>query len=45
MTTYIAFGAGLQILAVAYIVSALVLIAASYIGWAVIETIEESSKL
>lgn len=45
MATYVPFETALQALAVVYAVSAIVLLAASYIGWVVIETIEESRKL
>lgn len=44
MIDYIPFSTALQSLAVVYILSALVLLAASYIGWTVIETLEESGK-
>ncbi|MCL1464429.1 hypothetical protein [Argonema galeatum] len=45
MTTYISFGAGLQMLAVAYLVSAFLLVAGSYICFSVIETLEEGGQL
>ncbi len=45
MITFVPFETALQMLAVAYVVSAVVLLAASYIGWAVIETMEETRKL
>ncbi|HEY9849244.1 MAG TPA: hypothetical protein V6D28_07280 [Leptolyngbyaceae cyanobacterium] len=44
MTTYISFGSGLQMLAVAYLVSAIVLMAGSYICYAVIESFEHGGK-
>ncbi len=44
MTTYVPFENALQMLAVAYVVSAVVLLAASYIGWVAIETLEETRK-
>ena len=45
MTSYLPFETALQMLAVAYIGSVLVLFAASYIGWVVVETLEESRKV
>ena len=44
MTTFVPFETALQMLAVAYVVSAVVLVAASYIGWVAIETLEETRK-
>lgn len=44
MNTYIFFNDALQILVNAYLVSAVLLIAASGIGLAVIETIEKSGQ-
>ncbi len=44
MNTYIFFDDALQMLVNAYLVSALLLIAASGIGLAVIETIEKSGQ-
>jgi hypothetical protein len=45
MTTYISFETALQMLTVAYTVPALLLIVASAIGLAVIETVEEVGQL
>lgn len=45
MTTFVPFETALQMLAVAYLVSAVVLVAASYIGWVAIETLEGTRKL
>jgi hypothetical protein len=45
MTTFVPFETALQMLAVTYVVSAVVLLAASYIGWATIEILEETRKL
>jgi hypothetical protein len=45
MTTYISFESALHILTVAYTVPVLLLIVASRVGLAVIETIEEASQL
>ncbi|MBW4564030.1 MAG: hypothetical protein KME32_23395 [Mojavia pulchra JT2-VF2] len=44
MTTYIFFDGALQMLANAYLISAILLIAASGIGLAVIETIEKTAE-
>ncbi|BAY07163.1 MULTISPECIES: hypothetical protein [Nostocales] len=44
MTTYIFFNDALQMLTNAYLISAIVLIAASGIGLAVIETIEKTGE-
>ncbi|MDZ8053353.1 MAG: hypothetical protein RMX68_026010 [Aulosira sp. ZfuVER01] len=44
MTTYIFFNDALQMLTNAYLISAIVLIAASGIGLAVIETIEKTEQ-
>ncbi|BAY31167.1 hypothetical protein NIES37_17750 [Tolypothrix tenuis PCC 7101] len=44
MTTYIFFNEALQMLANAYLISAVVLIAASGIGLAVIETMEKTGE-
>lgn len=44
MTTYIFFETALRMLANAYLVSAVMLLALSYIALAVIETIEESNE-
>lgn len=45
MTTYISFESALNILTVAYMVSVFVLILASTVGLAVIETLEEVGEL
>jgi hypothetical protein len=45
MIDYIPFETALRMLAAAYVASAILLLAATYIGWAVIETIEESRRL
>ncbi|MFB2923073.1 MULTISPECIES: hypothetical protein [Aerosakkonema] len=45
MIDYISFGSALQTIAVAYLVSAFLLIAASYVCFAVIETLEATGKL
>lgn len=42
MTTYICFEAALRLLVDAYLGSVVILLAGSYIGWVVIETIEKS---
>ncbi|WP_196515164.1 hypothetical protein [Nostoc sp. WHI] len=44
MTTYIFFDEALQMLTNAYLISAILLIAASAIGLAVIETIEKTGE-
>jgi hypothetical protein len=44
MTTYVFFDEALQMLANAYLISAMLLIAASGIGLAVIETIEKTGE-
>ncbi|MBC1222743.1 hypothetical protein GNF10_07190 [Nostoc sp. UCD121] len=44
MTTYIFFGEALRMLTNAYLISAVLLIAASGIGLAVIETIEKAGE-
>ncbi|MBN3908888.1 MAG: hypothetical protein HWQ35_20735 [Nostoc sp. NMS1] len=44
MTTYIFFGEALRMLTNAYLLSAVLLIAASGIGLAVIETIEKAEE-
>ncbi len=40
MTTYIPFETALRMLASSYLVSVILLLAVSYIGWVLIETIE-----
>lgn len=45
MTTYISFESALHMLTVTYMVPMLVLVVASLVGLAVIETIEEVSQL
>ncbi len=45
MTTYISFESALHMLTVAYMVPMLVLVVASAVGLAVIETIEEVGEL
>lgn len=40
MTTYIPFETALRMFASGYLVSVILLLAVSYIGWVVIETIE-----
>lgn len=45
MTTYMSFESALHILTVAYMVSVFVLILASTLGLAVIETLEEVGEL
>jgi hypothetical protein len=42
MTTYICFETALRMLVNAYLFSVVLLIAGSYIGWAVIETLEKA---
>lgn len=44
MTTYISFGSALQMLAFAYLASVVLLMAGSYICYAVIETLEEGGN-
>lgn len=45
MAPYISFSSALQTLAVAYLVSVVLLMALSYIGWAIIEIMEESNEI
>lgn len=45
MAPYIPFSSALQTFAVAYLVSVVLLLALSYIGWAIIEIMEESSEI
>ncbi|WP_178381704.1 hypothetical protein [[Phormidium ambiguum] IAM M-71] len=45
MAPYIPFSSALQTLAVAYLVSVVLLMALSYIGWAIIEIMEESNEI
>jgi hypothetical protein len=45
MVTDIPFGQALQLLAVAYLASVVVLMAVSYICWVAIETLEDSRRL
>jgi len=45
MELYIPFSSALQTLAVTYLVSVLCIAAASYIGWVIIEIMEESSEI
>jgi hypothetical protein len=45
MATYVPFATALQSLAVVYVLSAVVLLAASYICWVLIETFEDPRKL
>lgn len=42
MTTYIPFETALRMLANAYLVSVILLLAVSYIGWVALETIEKA---
>lgn len=45
MTGYISFSTALEMFAVAYLVSGILLIGLSYIGWVVVEIMEESGKI
>ncbi|MGA9380102.1 MAG: hypothetical protein WBV73_15165 [Phormidium sp.] len=45
MAPYISFSSALQTFALAYLVSVVLVLALSYIGWAIIEIMEESTEV
>ncbi|MFB2837525.1 hypothetical protein [Floridanema evergladense] len=45
MAPYISFASALQTFALSYLVSVVLVIALSYIGWVIIEIMEESNEI
>lgn len=45
MAPYISFSSALQTFALAYLVSIVLALALSYIGWAIVEIMEESHEI